>query len=514
MSARVLLRSGDDAERAVHDVSDAPRERNALRVLIVEADRALREGCAGFFRTTGCSVHTARSGPEALERVHAAAFDLVLVDLDLSPDGAGLVGAIHVALPSALVVVTTGTPAIEANADVVRNGAWEYLLKPFTPDHLGVLLGRAIQATAQSSSEGARTRGGTTFRAASPAEGRTSCVGTAPAFRAAVEMALRVAPSDASVMIYGESGTGKEVIANLIHRHSRRSAKPLVPVNCAALPEALLESELLGHRRGAFTGAEREKVGLLETAHGGTFLLDEFTEMSPRLQAKLLRVVQDGIVRRVGSEQNDAQVDVRFVSATNVEPHEAVRRGLLRKDLFYRLRVVLIKLPALRDRPEDVPLLAQHFLASAWRKFRGHEHRPPCFAPSTLSFLASRPWYGNVRELQNVVEYLAVMAQPGATLRVDEVPCYDEPVESGGEITIPRRLLERDYYPGRDEIVAEFDRLYLSRLVVRAGGNLSKASRIASMDRTTLYRLVERYGIVRRDDEIPASAMGEQPSAA
>lgn len=475
-----------------------------LRVLLVEGDQAVRNGCASFFQAAGCTVRTAGTITVGIEQAHASPCDLLLVDLDLSTsDALTMVRAVNAAQPDALVVVTTAMPAnaiATVSASAACAGVWDYLLKPFTPDHLAVLLGRATHVVLSARSGGRRAKAGAPALAALPTDPRgVACVGESPAFRRAVELALRVAPSDASVMIAGESGTGKEVLAQLIHRHSRRAGKRLVAVNCAALPEALLESEVLGHRKGAFTGADRDKPGLLEVAHGGTFFLDEVTEMSPRLQAKLLRVVQDGVVRRVGSEQNDAQVDVRFVSATNMEPHEAVSRGLLRKDLFYRLRVVLIELPPLRDRAGDIPLLAEHFLAQSWRKFRGAQYAPPRLAPATVSFLASRPWYGNVRELQNVVEHLAVMAHPGGTIRPDDVPLYDEPVEAGNDLTIPPAFLEQDYYHARDQIVAEFDRVYLTRLVGRTGGNMSKAARIASIDRTTLYRLVERYGLNGRD---------------
>ena len=230
-----------------------------------------------------------------------------------------------------------------------------------------ILLGRASHAVAVSR----ETRA---FRDRQAEEhgnsDRITLLGISPAFRQAVELARKVSGTDASVMISGESGTGKELIAQFIHRHSRRAGRKLVPINCAALPEPLLESGMFGHRKGSFTGADRDKVGLLEAANGGTLFLDELAEMSHALQAKLLRVLQDGVVRRVGSEQQDAVVDVRFISATNREPQDAVNAGVLREDLYYRLRVVPIKLPPLRKRLEDIPLLANHFLAHYWERHR------------------------------------------------------------------------------------------------------------------------------------------------
>src|SRR5262245_55431144 len=255
---------------------------------------------------------------------------------------------------------------------------------------------------------------------------KIALIGISPLFRQAVELARKVAGTDASVFISGESGTGKEVIAQFIHQYSRRAHKAIVPINCAALPEGLLESELFGHRKGAFTGADRDKPGLLETANGGTLFLDELTEMSMPLQAKLLRVIQDGVVRRVGSEQVDAVVDVRFISATNRDPQDAVDEGVLRSDLFYRLRVVPITLPPLRKRQEDIPLLANHFLSHYWRHHRQTPDRTPKLSDGALAFLRSRPWKGNVRELQNVIEHVAVLVDPDHMIEPDDIPIYDD----------------------------------------------------------------------------------------
>jgi transcriptional regulator with PAS, ATPase and Fis domain len=300
-------------------------------------------------------------------------------------------------------------------------------------------------------------------------------------------------------MITGESGTGKEVIAQFIHQHSRRASRQMVPINCAALPEPLLESEMFGHRKGAFTGADRDKPGLLETANGGTLFLDELTEMSHPIQAKLLRVLQDGVVRRVGSEQQDAVVDVRFISATNRDPQEAVNKGVLREDLFYRLRVVPIKLPPLRQRPEDVALLANHFLAYYWARHRQPGDAQPKLTEASIDFLRSRPWRGNVRELQNVVEHVAVLSEPGTSIQPDDIPVYDDAPAVSVKSTLPRAMMDEPYHAAKDRLIAEFEREYLTRLSVRAGGNMSRAARLANIDRTTLYRLMEKHN-VRRDE--------------
>jgi transcriptional regulator with PAS, ATPase and Fis domain len=322
---------------------------------------------------------------------------------------------------------------------------------------------------------------------------KIALIGISPLFRKAVELARKVAPTDASVFISGESGTGKEVIAQFIHQNSRRAARPLVPINCAALPEPLLESEMFGHRKGAFTGADRDKPGLLETANGGTLFLDELTEMTMPLQAKLLRVIQDGVVRRVGSEQQDAVVDVRFVSATNREPQEAVDAGILRGDLFYRLRVVPIKLPPLRKRLEDIPLLANHFLTYYWQRHRQMGDRAPRLSEASIGFLRSRPWRGNVRELQNVIEHVAVLAEPDQLIQPNDIPVYDDGAEWPAETPVAAAVMDEAYHPAKDRVVAQFEKEYLTRLVSRAGGNMSKAARLASIDRTTLYRLMDKH---------------------
>jgi transcriptional regulator with PAS, ATPase and Fis domain len=314
-----------------------------------------------------------------------------------------------------------------------------------------------------------------------------------------------VAPTDASVLISGESGTGKEVIAQLIHHSSRRAARALVPLNCAALPEQLLESEMFGHRKGSFTGADRDKPGLLETANGGTLFLDELTEMSLPLQAKLLRVIQDGVVRRVGSEVVDAVVDVRFISATNRDPQEAVDKGILRNDLYYRLRVVPIKLPPLRQRQEDIALLAAHFLIFYWQRHRQAAERIPRLSDSAVAFLRSRPWRGNVRELQNVIEHVAVLAEPEQLIQPDDIPLYEDtpdwtpPDAAAAAVPVMAANLDDAFHVAKDRIIGQFEREYLARLVTRASGNMSKAARLAGIDRTTLYRLMDKHGLTKAE---------------
>ena len=479
-------------------LSIPPEVKASISILVVDDDRTLREGCASVLQIDGFNVAFTGRGDEAVEMVKRRKYDIILVDLYMTPvSGMDVLKAALAAHKDTIVVVMTGNPSVTTSIEALRAGAWDYLPKPFSATHLQVLVGRASHAVMV-----ARETRDLRFQLLKQNgnSDKIALLGVSPAFRKAVDLARKVAPTDASVMITGESGTGKELIAQFIHRHSRRASRKLVPVNCAALPEPLLESEMFGHKKGAFTGADRDKPGLLEVANGGTFFLDELTEMSQPLQAKLLRVIQDGVVRRVGSENQDAVVDVRFISATNRDPQEAVKQSILREDLFYRLRVVPIQLPPLRKRLEDIPLLANHFLAYYWERHRQTGELAPKLTEEAVDFLRAKPWRGNVRELQNVIEHVAVLAEPNQPIEPSDIPIYDEPTgEIASDGSMPTGILNDAYHPAKDRLIAHFEKEYLSRLVSRAGGNMSKAARLASIDRTTLYRLMEKHNFQRNE---------------
>ncbi len=490
--------AGEAAEGAARDpLSISSEVKASLSLLIVDDDRTLREGCASVLQMDGYQVTTLGRGDEAVDLVRRRRFDIVLVDLYMTPvTGMEILKATLTANKDTIVVVMTGNPSVTTSIEALRAGAWDYLPKPFSATHLQVLVGRASHAvmvareTRDLKVQLLKQNGNSD---------KITLLGVSPAFRKAVDLARKVASTDASVMIMGESGTGKEVIAQFIHAHSRRASRMMVPINCAALPEGLLESELFGHRKGAFTGADRDKPGLLEIANGGTLLLDELTEMSLPLQAKLLRVIQDGVVRRVGSEKEDATVDVRFISATNRVPQDCVAKGTLREDLLYRLRVVPIALPPLRKRQEDIPLLANHFLTIYWDRHRGPGEPAPKLSEAAVEFLRTRPWRGNVRELQNVIEQLVVLTDPGHVVTPDDVPIYeDAPVEGRSE-GISNSVLREPFHVAKEKLIAQFEKEYLTQLVARAGSNMSKAARLASIDRTTLYRLMEKHGFRREE---------------
>ncbi|HEY7683415.1 MAG TPA: sigma-54 dependent transcriptional regulator [Gemmatimonadales bacterium] len=473
----------------------------SIRILIIDDERTLRESCASVLQMDGYNVTLIGRGEEALEVVKRRKFDVILVDLYMSQtSGMDILRSALEFNRDTIVVVMTGNPSVTSSIEALRAGAWDYLPKPFSATHLQVLIGRASHAVmvareTRDLKQQLASQGGHSDK--------ISLIGISPTFRKAVDLARKVAATDASVFISGESGTGKEVIAQFIHQHSRRASRTLVAINCAALPEPLLESEMFGHRKGAFTGADREKPGLLETANGGTLFLDELTEMSQPLQAKLLRVIQDGVVRRVGSETQDAVVDVRYIAATNRDPQEAVNQGILRGDLFYRLRVVPIKLPPLRKRPEDTPLLANHFLTYYWQRHRQMGDRVPKLSDASIAFLRSRPWRGNVRELQNVIEHVAVLAEPDQVIQPNDIPIYEDSSEYASESSLSTPVLDEAYHVGKDRVVAQFEKEYLTRLIGRAGGNMSKAARLANIDRTTLYRLMDKHNFQR--DELTGS---------
>ena len=477
-----------------------------MRALIVDDDRTLREGCASVLRAEGVNVEVTGRGEEAIQMIHRSRFDIMLVDVYLEPvSGIDVLKAVMATSPSTLVVLMTGNPSVDSSIEAMRIGAWDYLPKPYSGTQLQLLVGRAAHAVTSR-----REREAPAADALGLGTAGTLLLGTSAAFKSATELARRAAPTNASVMIVGETGTGKEVIAQFIHHHSRRARKRLVPINCAAIPEQLLESEMFGHRKGAFTGADREKMGLLELANGGTLFLDELTEMSMALQAKMLRVLQDGIVRRVGSEEEDAVVDVRFVSATNRDPRDAIRSKQLREDLYYRLNVVQVTIPPLRERVEDIPLLANHFLGVFWGRHRSAKDAVPTFGADTLDFLSSRPWRGNVRELQNFVEHVTILAQPGARIQIHHLP-LDQEVDLGAVSSGLGLLPSSDaYHVAKEQVLATFEKNYVTRLVARASGNMSRAARLASVDRTTLYRLLERHGFRR---ELSESLNGDSPES-
>ncbi len=492
-------------------VSVDPEQRASIEILVIDDEHSLRESCASLLTSEHFSVTVCGKGDEAMHLVRRRRFDVLLVDLFMSQvSGLEIMRAALDTHADSLVIVMTGNPSVESSVKALREGAWDYLPKPFSATHFQVLVGRAAHAVIVAR-ESLRVR--ETIAAPEEARDGFPLLGTSEAFRSVVEVARKVARTDASVFITGESGSGKEVIAQFIHKNSRRSSRELVPVNCAAIPETLLESEMFGHVEGAFTGAVREKQGLLEVANGGTLFLDELTELPLPTQAKLLRVLQDGVVRRVGSTKTDAVVNVRFIAATNSDPNHAIREGQLRKDLHYRLRVVPIHIPPLRERPEDIPKLTDRFLQDFWTQHREPGSAPPIFSDEALRALQQAPWPGNVRELKNVIEHLVVLVSPGSVVKPEEIPFIDDgPSDGFGGPMFGPSVMNLDYHTAREQVLTDFETAYLKHVVRAARGNISDAARIAGVDRTTLYRLMEKHG-TRRDTLVRGAESEPEPLA-
>ena len=484
-------------DRDLDGIAVEHAERGSIEVLVVDDEHSLRESCASLLRSEGFSVTVCGRGDDAQRLLRNGRFDIVLVDLYM-PRVSGLevlATALEVNADT-LTIVMTGNPSVESSVAALRAGAWDYLPKPFSATHFEILVGRAAHAVVVGR-ESARKQSDQLSPMGSLTD-EVNLYGESPALKKVIELARKVSRTDASVFITGESGTGKEVIAQYIHRHSRRSSRELVPVNCAAIPEALLESEMFGHVEGAFTGAVRSKEGLLEVASGGTLFLDELTELPLPTQAKLLRVLQDGVVRRVGSTKTDAVVNVRFIAATNRDPMKAIEEGFLRKDLHYRLRVIPIHIPPLRDRPQDVPVLAHEFLKEFWLQHREPGSDLPEFSDAALATLKRAPWPGNVRELRNVIEHIVVLAEPGQRLEPEDIVFIDDaPGSESDSIPFSQSVMEMDYHSAREQVLSHFEVEYLTHVVQSSDGNISDAARMAGVDRTTLYRLMDKHGIGR-----------------
>jgi DNA-binding NtrC family response regulator len=472
--------------------------KNSIRVLIVDDEDTLRESCASVLGVEGFDVTVCRKGMDALVMLKRRPFDIVLLDLHMAQvSGMQLLEACLETHPETVAIIMTGNPSVESSIQALRAGAWDYLPKPFAASHLQILIGRAAHAVLVARESKALD---TTLEEKHGHSEKVTLLGGSAAFQRVIALARKVAGTDASVFISGESGTGKEQIAQYIHRRSRRSSRQMVAVNCAALPEALLESEMFGHVQGAFTGAVRDKPGLLEEAHGGTLFLDEITEMPLPLQAKLLRVIQDGVIRRLGSTATDAVVNVRFMAATNRNVHDGGAGDALRRDLFYRLCVVPIRIPPLRERVMDIPVLARHFLAHYWAQHRGNAASQPVLGPAALEALQQRPWPGNVRELQNVIEHSVVVLEPGREVLPDNLPDLTPPAVAAGPglpFLAMENMADESYHGVRERMLSQFESGYLTWLVGKAGGNMSRAARTAGVDRTTLYRLMEKHGLRR-----------------
>ena len=451
-------------------------------ILIVDDEANVRRMIGSLLRAEGYAVREAASGRTGLLAVREEEPDAMLMDLVMS-DSSGLdvLPQIRDAAPDLPVVMMSGRASLSDAVQATRLGAFHFLEKPLSPE--------AVLLTLRSALELRRAREmNRVLREELGAAGEM--VGRSAAMRQVGALIERIAPSDARILITGESGTGKEIAASAIHELSRRASGPFVRVNCAAIPRDLVESELFGHEKGAFTGATERRRGRFELAHGGTLLLDEVGELSPEAQAKLLRVLEVGEFERVGG--NDViRVDVRTLAATNRDLRADISTGRFREDLFFRLDVVPLHLPALRERVEDIPPLVEHFLA---RQRTRHGLRPPRLKASAMEALARHPWPGNVRELANIIERLTIL-HPNAEIGPAEVhtllagsPASPRTRVPGYRDDDPRSLADR---------LDDYERTLLDGALDSASGNVAEAARRLRTDRANLYRRMRRLGLER-----------------
>lgn len=372
------------------------------RVLVVDDEENIRSLIRQILEREGFQVEVASDGPSALKKATEEDFDLILLDVRIPQlDGMSVLREIRAVDPDAVVMIVTGYGSIEQALEAVRLGAYDYVPKPFKRDELLLRIRRALDYHAlREENRKLHEELRQTFKF----EG---IIGTSPKMQEALRIAAAVAPTDATVLIYGETGTGKEILARSIHYQSHRAQGPFVAINCGSIPETLLETELFGHEKGAFTGAHTSRIGKFEAADGGTIFLDEVGDMSPAMQVKLLRVLQEKTIERVGGVR-PVKVNVRVIAATNRDLRAAIREGSFREDLFYRLNVVPIHLPPLRERPEDIPILAQHFLERFKERYRKNIR---AITPQAIRKLRRHLWPGNVRELEYAIERAVILAQ-------------------------------------------------------------------------------------------------------
>jgi two-component system response regulator AtoC len=434
----------------------------------------MREMLESLFRQEGYLVSEASSANAALELVRQTDFDVVLSDIKMpGKSGLELVGELRELRPDTPVVLMTAFGSIDTAVDAMRAGAFGYTTKPFQPEEVIRTVKRALD---RRSVEDTNRK----LRGASAHPGFKELIGDSPSMRNVLSVIRRAAHVDASVLITGESGTGKEVVARTLHHHGRRAQKSFLPINCTAIPEGLLESELFGHVRGAFTGAIATKRGLFERADGGTLFLDEVGDMGAGLQAKLLRVLQDHEVRPVGSTQA-VKVDVRIIAATNRNLDVEMEAGRFREDLYYRLNVIPIHLPPLRERPEDIPSLVDAFL----RRHSGD--RPRRFSREAVSRLQAQSWRGNARELENVVERTLALCDADL-LNASDLPLANALQADAGESSV-RGLVQALAEAARDGLtLRQLEDLYIEQMLSLTGGKKGEAATRLGIDRKTLYR--------------------------
>jgi DNA-binding NtrC family response regulator len=444
------------------------------KLLIVDDEKHIREGLEKALTIDGYDVELASDGKEALSKIEEGDIDLVITDLKMpNLSGEELMKEALDNYPYLPVIILTGHGTIENAVEAMRNGAYDFITKPLNIDKLSLIVNRALENSSL------KRQNRDLLNQLKKKYSFENIIGKSASMKKVFETIEQVAPSRTNVLIYGESGTGKEMIADAIHHNSPRRNKPYIKVHCAALPETLLESELLGHEKGAFTGAISRKRGRFELANTGTIFLDEIGEISLQTQVKLLRVIQEREFERVGGEQ-PVKVDVRIISATNKDLKEEIERGSFREDLYYRLDVVSIFVPPLRERTDDIPLMVHKFIEELAQE---NNREIEGITNGTLQALMSYKWPGNVRELRNVIESIVVLTKESVITEQD-LPSYVRAKDEKSSLKIPA---------GID--LAEAEKRYILFTLENAGGNKTKASELLNIGRKTLHRKLAEYGL-------------------
>jgi two-component system nitrogen regulation response regulator NtrX len=455
-------------------------------ILIVDDEPGVRSALGGVLRDEGYDVDAVASGEACLERLGRQAYDVVVLDIWLPGiDGLATLSRMRERQVDAQVVIISGHGNIESAVRAIKMGAFDFVEKPLSLEKTVLVVRNALrQRTLEAENRALRAR----------VDAQHMMIGESYAMVKLREQVAMAAPTNGRVLIFGENGTGKELVARNIHQLSRRRTAAFVEVNCAAIPEELIESELFGHVRGAFTGAVADRRGKFEAAHGGTIFLDEIADMSLKTQAKVLRVLQEQVMEAVGGSTR-IKVDARVLAATNKDLTAEIRAGRFREDLYFRLNVVPIFVPPLRDRQEDIPLLADHFMAMLAREYG---RRPKTFEADAIIALKQYAWPGNVRELRNVVERLMIMV-PGDRISSRDLSFLDQTLTSGAPAYAPVAA-STPLHEARDR----FERDYIMRALAGQQGNISRTAEVLGIERSNLYRKMRSFGIAssrRSEDE-------------
>ncbi|MEO8216519.1 MAG: sigma-54 dependent transcriptional regulator, partial [Acidobacteriota bacterium] len=447
------------------------------RVLIIDDEVAIREAIRMTLEYEGYRIDEARSGQDGIDRATKLNYDAILLDIKMPVlDGMEVLDNFKTLKVSSPVIMVSGHGDIHTAVDATKRGAFDFLEKPLNRDRLLLAVRNAIrQRTLEEENEQYRERTAQEYQ----------IVGDSPAIKELKSQIERAAPTRATVLIQGESGTGKELVARDIHRQSSRATMPFIQVNCAAIPEELIESELFGHEKGSFTGAVRKQTGKFVAADGGTIFLDEIGDMSLRTQAKVLRVLQEGEVEPVGSA-SVVNVDVRVIAATNKDLTQEIRDGHFREDLYYRLNVIPIRTPPLRERKDDLPILAQHFAALFSKE---HNYKPKTYSPAAMKTLQEAQWRGNVRELRNLVERLVIMV-PSETIDITDLP--------SDFFRVPQEIISASMKLATlQDFKDEAERTFILAKLREYGWNVSRTAEAIDTPRSNLYKKIEQYSIKR-----------------